>query len=109
MHRTDKSGNYDRDEAIEYAKKWYDDANTNDYQFFGGRGGDCTNFTSQCLFAGGIKKPRAGIAISHHGLTRSQHFFLYLLIKHRIAGLIQNRGNLLTISLNSFQAKITEL
>lgn len=81
IHRTDKSGNYDRDEAIEYAKKWYDDANTNDYQFFGGRGGDCTNFTSQCLFAGGIKKTKGWYCHKSSWLNPVATFFSLLINK----------------------------
>ena len=44
--------NYDRIKASEYAQKWALGANP-DYYHFGGIGGDCTNFISQCLFAGG--------------------------------------------------------
>lgn len=43
---------YNRTKAVEYAQKW---ALTHNPQFyyFGGIGGDCTNFISQCLLAGG--------------------------------------------------------
>lgn len=44
---------YDRLKAIEYAKKYAFDYNENYYDFKS-LGGDCTNFISQCLFAGGI-------------------------------------------------------
>lgn len=42
---------YDRIAAIQYAKKWAYGRNPNffDYEEIGG---DCTNFASQCLFAG---------------------------------------------------------
>ena len=43
---------YDRNLAVEYAKKWALKSNPNFYHF-GGIGGDCTNFVSQCLLAGG--------------------------------------------------------
>lgn len=43
--------NYDRDAAVEYAKKWAKSRNSI-YMNFDGMGGDCTNFASQCLFAG---------------------------------------------------------
>lgn len=43
--------NYDRLKAVEYAQKWAMGKNPN-YYHFGGIGGDCTNFISQCLFAG---------------------------------------------------------
>ncbi len=44
--------NYDRLAATSYAQKWALSANP-DYYHFGGIGGDCTNFISQCLLAGG--------------------------------------------------------
>ncbi|MDR0919024.1 MAG: amidase domain-containing protein, partial [Oscillospiraceae bacterium] len=61
---------YDKNKAINYALKWYDDYN-NEYDNFDGDffgttfdqisrkvgivdSSDCTNFTSQCLYAGGI-------------------------------------------------------
>ena len=42
---------YNREEAVEYAKKWAFKRNP-EYFDFEGIGGDCTNFVSQCLFAG---------------------------------------------------------
>lgn len=45
---------YNRDLAIEYAKKYALKYNPN-YFHFDGIGGDCTNFISQCLLAGGCK------------------------------------------------------
>ena len=42
---------YNRQYAIEYAKKWAFGRNP-DYYSFDGNGGDCTNFASQCLYAG---------------------------------------------------------
>ena len=39
--------------AVEYAKKWAFNYNPNYYNF-SSIGGDCTNFVSQCLYAGGI-------------------------------------------------------
>lgn len=39
--------------AVEYAKKWAFSYNPNYYNF-SSIGGDCTNFVSQCLHAGGI-------------------------------------------------------
>ena len=46
--------NYNRLSAITYAQKYALSPNPN-YYHFGGIGGDCTNFISQCLFAGGFK------------------------------------------------------
>jgi len=42
---------YDRSKALEYARKWALNRNP-DYLDFQGLGGDCTNFASQCVFAG---------------------------------------------------------
>jgi len=44
---------YDRIRAIEYAHKWAFDRNPR-YLDFSTMGGDCTNFVSQCLLAGGF-------------------------------------------------------
>lgn len=43
--------NYNRTAAVAYAKKWALSRNPR-YFNFDGMGGDCTNFASQCLFAG---------------------------------------------------------
>jgi len=42
---------YDRDKAVAYAQRWALDRNP-EYYDYSGLGGDCTNFISQCLFAG---------------------------------------------------------
>ncbi|MEM1483763.1 amidase domain-containing protein [Oscillospiraceae bacterium PP1C4] len=42
---------YDRDKATAYAAKWAYSRNPR-YLSFNGIGGDCTNFISQCLYAG---------------------------------------------------------
>ena len=43
---------YNRQKAIEYAHRWAYDRNPR-YANFDNMGGDCTNFISQCLYAGG--------------------------------------------------------
>lgn len=43
--------NYNREQAAEYAKTWAKSRNDN-YLNFDDIGGDCTNFASQCLYAG---------------------------------------------------------
>ena len=45
---------YNRALAVEYAKKWAFSRNPAYYDF-SALGGDCTNFASQCIFAGGEK------------------------------------------------------
>ena len=42
---------YDREAAVAYARKWAMGRNPA-YFDFSGLGGDCTNFASQCIFAG---------------------------------------------------------
>lgn len=42
---------YDREKAVAYAHKWALKRNP-DFFNFDGMGGDCTNFISQCLYAG---------------------------------------------------------
>ena len=42
---------YDRARAVEYAKRWALERNPT-FSDFTGIGGDCTNFVSQCIFAG---------------------------------------------------------
>lgn len=46
-----KSKPFDREKAVQYAKKWALARNPR-YFNFDGIGGDCTNFASQCLYAG---------------------------------------------------------
>lgn len=43
--------NYNRQHALEYAVRWAFDRNPRFYDFKG-IGGDCTNFVSQCIYAG---------------------------------------------------------
>ena len=44
-------GKYNRQEVLEYAKKWTYSRNPKYYNF-DPVGGDCTNFASQCIFSG---------------------------------------------------------
>lgn len=44
---------YDREKAVAYAHKWAYGRNPA-YADFSAMGGDCTNFLSQCLHAGGL-------------------------------------------------------
>lgn len=46
--------NYDRIKATNYALFWWNKRNPKYYNF-NKLGGDCTNFISQCLYAGGIR------------------------------------------------------
>ena len=51
INRKDSDGTYDREAAVEYAHKYHDSWNSEYYEY---SGGDCANFVSQCLVAGGI-------------------------------------------------------
>ncbi len=44
---------YNRNAAVAYARRWAFDRN-NAYYNFDGIGGDCTNFASQCIYAGSL-------------------------------------------------------
>ncbi len=46
-----RSFEYDRNSAVQYAKRWALSRNPK-YFDFQGMGGDCTNFASQCIYAG---------------------------------------------------------
>ena len=46
-----RSFDYNRNNAVEYAKRWALARNPRYYDFHG-IGGDCTNFASQCIYAG---------------------------------------------------------
>ena len=43
---------YNANDAVQYAKNWYNGFNPK-YANYDGQGGDCANFVSQCLIAGG--------------------------------------------------------
>lgn len=80
---------YDRISAVEYARRWALDRNPNfkDYEELGG---NCTNFISQCINAGGIPMDHQGNNIMKQwywysdksrtpSWTGSQPFFEYLI------------------------------
>ena len=52
---------YDRDRAIAYAQKWWNTRNYTDrYLAYDEFGGNCQNFASQCLYAGGMDMDYTG-------------------------------------------------
>ncbi|WP_227939614.1 amidase domain-containing protein [Alkalihalobacillus deserti] len=51
MNQRDRSRAYNRLEAVKYAERWWDDYNP-EYRKFTN---NCTNFISQCLYAGGAE------------------------------------------------------
>lgn len=50
---------YDREQAVAYSSQWVGRRNE-EWDDFTGRGGNCQNFVSQCLFAGGIPMDEQG-------------------------------------------------
>jgi hypothetical protein len=52
--------NYDWQSAVSYAKTWALGMNTPRWFNYESMGGDCTNFISQCLYAGGIPADATG-------------------------------------------------
>jgi len=60
---------YDRQAAVAYAHAWAFARNPQ-YADFSGMGGDCTNFCSQCLFAGlGVMNPTPHTGWYYHSLA----------------------------------------
>lgn len=52
---------YNREEAVAYAREWAGERNPQ-WQVYDGMGGNCMNFVSQCLYAGGIPMDEWGSA-----------------------------------------------
>ena len=53
---------YDREQAVLYADEWIGTRN-GEWADYTGRGGNCQNYASQCLLAGGIPMDREGSAV----------------------------------------------
>ena len=70
------SGDYDASAAIAYAQKYALNYNSS-YTSYKGRGGDCANFISQCLLAGGIKTDKTWYKYSTTWL-RANELRIYL-------------------------------
>lgn len=51
--RAARSASYDAEAAVAYAEEWWDGRNPAYYDY-SYEGGDCANFVSQCLIAGGV-------------------------------------------------------
>lgn len=57
MKNVDNWSNYNRIAARDYARKWWGPYTSNynpAYNNYVGKGGDCANFVSQCVYAGGV-------------------------------------------------------
>jgi hypothetical protein len=68
--------NFNISDACDYAEKFALDYNP-EYQSFAGIGGDCTNFMSQILHAGGIKQTAIWKPYTHAWI-RVEEFYVYL-------------------------------
>lgn len=62
---------YDPVKAKEYVKKWYNSFNPT-YPSFDGRGGDCANFVSQALHAGGMPMVGNNASNFHHWFCKTK-------------------------------------
>ncbi len=60
---------YNRENAVEYAHKWAYSRNPEFYDFET-LGGDCTNFISQCILAGGaVMNPKKDLGWYYYGVN----------------------------------------
>ena len=71
----DYTGEYSVKNALNYAKKWWNGCNKN-YHYY--RTGDCANFVSQCLFAGGLHKMYGKGRKSGWHSYKSFKYFLFI-------------------------------
>ncbi|BCZ48009.1 hypothetical protein psyc5s11_40760 [Clostridium gelidum] len=75
-HAERKVSNFNIEEACNYAERFALNYNPN-YKSFAGIGGDCTNFMSQILHAGGFKQTPTWKPYTHVWI-RVQEFYAYL-------------------------------
>ncbi|HAH77953.1 MAG TPA: amidase [Ruminococcaceae bacterium] len=81
---------YDRARAVRYAEAWALKRNPR-YMNFDGMGGDCTNFASQCLFAGcGVMNYARDVGWYYIGPNRRAAAWSGVEYLHRF--LVANRG-----------------
>lgn len=93
---------YNRSEAVEYALEYAIDANPTWHEYED-LGGDCTNFTSQCLYIGGIPFNQGGEDINKQWYWYSDSyrtpswtsstFFLDYTLADRKVGLVAHLGD----------------
>ena len=62
---------YNRTKAVSYAKKWFNSFNPEYYKYRY----DCTNFVSQCLYAGGIPMSFGSDSYTWHSFRSTKWFF----------------------------------
>lgn len=72
-------GGYNRNEAVNYANTWY--ATTNPaYEYYGNVGGNCNNFISQALAAGGIEYDLTGDERWYSNITYGSPSYSWVLV-----------------------------
>jgi autotransporter-associated beta strand protein len=69
---------WDQQAAIDYANSWYDGHNTARYADYSAVGGDCANFVSQCLIAGGLDLS-SGIVDGYGSIINCDNLHSYLI------------------------------
>lgn len=109
MHKKYKNGvsynmivGYNRGQALLYAQKWAYARNPKYYDF-SKLGGDCTNFASQCLFAGcGVMNDTAEVGWFYYSLTRRaaawtgvEFFYRFLIGNNGIPSLVNGQPPLI--------------
>lgn len=70
---------YDINKAINYAKKYSDEEkgkqiHNDEFKFYDGKGGDCTNFISQCVNAGGIPETEGWKLMRKNSIETNAHY-----------------------------------
>ena len=90
-HKQRKSSNFNISDACTYAETFALKPNP-DYKYFDGIGGDCTNFISQILYAGGVKQTKAWKPYTNPWI-RVEDIYLYL-TTHNLATKIPKENSL---------------
>lgn len=94
---------YDGEAAAEYAEQYWDSYNSS-YPNYIDKERDCTNFASQCVLAGGIKKkslPKSKIKLMDFGSTHScTDYWSCDYYKYKIAGITIRKGYIPTTTWN---------
>ena len=90
-HAQRQDSNFNITEACAYAETFALKPNPN-YKSFEGTGGDCTNFASQILYAGGVKQTKAWAPYTNPWV-RVEDLYLYL-TTHKLGTKLPNENSL---------------
>lgn len=81
---------YNREAALSYAKRWVFDRNPKYYDF-SKIGGDCTNFISQCLYAGGkVMNPTPNVGWYYYSINKRSASWTGVTFFHKF--MVNNTG-----------------